>query len=211
MSFNFENEFKISMEKNRNKITRAKEKLKISQAEERVLFIRNINQLITETFYKFIKWSKNGTLFKTRHIPQYLTIKKFEEEIIIKCPHLMCTNENSIKIEFFFKNQVNKDQKSESLIKDYAVGYLAFTDEADVSMGFDIIQSNNQRQFIYSEHDSYQNKPFPVTFAALGKLLIYLLTKVSLDKFDNQAFNTTKKANDSKKENSQIANLDIHL
>jgi len=219
MSFNFENEFTNSMEKNRNKIIRAKEKLKVSQTEERALFIRNINKLITETLYQFITWSKNGTLFKTRHIPRYLTIKKFEEETIIKCPDLICTNDNTIKIEFIFrdqvtkdqmnKNQDNKDQRLKSLIKDYAVGYLAFTDEANVSMGFDIIESNNQRQFIFSEHDSFQEQPFPVTSDALGKLLIYLLTKVSLDKFDDQAIKT--KRNRSKKEKSKITNLDIHL
>lgn len=184
MGFDFENGFAKAMYENRLKTSLAKEEQARRNKAKAEQMFQEINMLIQNTYSQIIKWSKNGTLFKTRHELKTTNLDIVDLVLEVKTPILFCNTHNQVKIEFTFRNSNDPQSAPSALIRKDAIGFLGFSDEHEVSMGFDLIFQGEK--LVIAQYDKFDEVFTPVHTDEMGNLLIYLLTKTKLDKYDDQ-------------------------
>ncbi len=188
MSFNFEKDFAKAMYENRLKATTARKALIKEQKEKSNKLHDQLQAFINKTFKKFVSWSKGGMLFSTKHIPNRIHIIPYQVPIELQNPQLIVSTSNQIKIEFIFRHAQPPHPDLQELVPADAMGFLGFTDAQNVTLGFNLYYDEEQNHLFLAEYDEIRRRFQIVTDKALGKLIIYLLTKLTLDKYDDSAF-----------------------
>lgn len=187
MPFNFDQAFTQAMQENRDNIEASREKQQQHQQANAQKFKKAVEQLIATTFQRIVTWSKKGLHFQTRHNPQMVQLQAFDTTFTVKSPVLECQTRNTVAIAFSFCDQTPVSPIIEEQCHEEADGVIAFTDQNNVSLVFQLFYDEQSALFRIARYNLIDEDFEEIDEGMLAKTLIYLLTKLNLDKYDDLA------------------------
>lgn len=185
VSFNFEHAFHTSLYNNKQKVEDARLELQKERLLKSEQLKAGVQIYVKQLYNTIIGWSKNGSLFKTRHILNSKSINFQGVSIDINIPKLQCSTHNQVTIDLWLSDEVKtaETEHQTKYLKADCFGFLAFTDHLNVTLGFDVSWEPLTQKLELKVWDDLSATYSNANINEVGKLLIYLLTKIQLDKY----------------------------